>query len=70
MQLAIALMNTFSVDYNWDTYENTYKTVCETHNLQQTNCVIFGLGDKSFDDYNRGGDVNRVCISGLLEHAI
>jgi hypothetical protein len=70
MQLAIALMNTFSADYNWDTYGKTYKTVCETHNLQQTDCVIFGLGDNSFSDYNRGGIVNRVCISRLLEHAI
>lgn len=70
MQIAIALMSEFSVDYNWDTYGETYKTVCETHNLQQTNCIIFGLGDKSFSDYNRGGEVNRVCISRLLEHAI
>ena len=70
MQIAIALMNKFSVDYNWDTYGETYKTVCEEHNLQQTDCVIFGLGDNSFSDYNRGGEVNRVCISNLLKHAI
>jgi len=70
MQLAIALMNNFSVDYNWDTYGETYTNVCKTHNLQQTDCVIFGLGDNSFNEYNRGGIVNRVCISKLLEHAV
>jgi len=70
MQIAIALMSEFSVDYNWDTYGEKYKTVCATNNLQQTDCVIFGLGDNSFSDYNRGGEVNRVCISKLLENAI
>jgi hypothetical protein len=70
MQLSIALMNNFSVDYNWDIYGERYKTVCETHNLQSTDCVIFGLGNNSFNEYNRGGIVNRVCISRLLEHAI
>lgn len=70
MQIAMALMNKFSVDYNWETYGETYKTICNTYNLQQTDCVIFGLGDNSFSDYNRGGEVNRVCISRLLEHAI
>lgn len=70
MQIAMVLMNKFSVDYNWETYGETYKTICNTYNLQQTDCVIFGLGDNSFSDYNRGGEVNRVCISRLLEHAI
>ena len=70
MQIAMALMNKFSVDYNWDTYGLKYNEVCNYYNLKQTDCVLFGLGNDSFNDYNRGGGVNRVCVSQLLEHAI
>ena len=70
MKISIALMNEFSVDYNWDTYGLKYNEVCQKYNLQKTDCILFGLGGNTYSDYNRGGNANRVCISKLLEYDI
>ena len=31
---------------------------------------MFGLGGKQYEEYNRGSDVNRVCISELVGQKI
>jgi hypothetical protein len=66
MQKSIILMENFNADYNWNTYNTKYYEICQQYNLQPTNTVIFGLGDDKYFDYNRGGNVNRVCISNAL----
>lgn len=66
VSLALDLIQNYSVDHNWNTYGQTYNRVCEEMNLTTTDCVMFGLGGTEYADYNRGGSVNRVCISELI----
>lgn len=70
LSIANSLINTYSVDHNWNTYEREYMNVCVENNLNSTDCIMFGLGDEEWDDYNRGTDVNRVCISELIGEKI
>lgn len=64
--IASELMKNFSIDYNWDIYDHVYKEVCKEYNLAETDCIMFGLGGKEYNNYNRGASVNRVCISDLI----
>ena len=60
------LMSKYSVDYNWDTFREKYSQVCKQMNLEETDCVMFGIGGNEYNSLNRGSDKNRVCISDLL----
>ena len=60
------LMTKYSVDYNWDTFGEKYTQVCKEMNLEETDCVMFGIGGEEYESLNRGSDKNRVCISDLL----
>ena len=66
ISLALDLIENYSVDHNWNTYEQAYNEVCTEMNLEITDCVMFGLGGAEYADYNRGGSVNRVCVSELI----
>jgi len=66
ISLALDLIENYSVDHNWNTYEQAYNEACEEMNLEKTDCVMFGLGGAEYADYNRGGSVNRVCVSELI----
>lgn len=60
---ACHLMNTYPIDYNWNTYEETYKNVCKQLKLKFTDCLMFGISFDNYKEYNRGNNWNRVCIS-------
>lgn len=60
---AYYLMNNYSIDYNWNKYEETYKIICNRLRLKFTNCLMFGISFDNYKEYNRGNDWNRVCIS-------
>jgi len=60
------LMSKYPVDYNWDTFGEKYTEVCKKMNLEETDCVMFGIGGDEYKSLNRGSDKNRVCISDLL----
>jgi hypothetical protein len=66
--LAVAekLFTKFEFDYNWNKFEKKYNNICNENSLEKTNCILFGLGGKKFSEFNRGADVNRVCISNAL----
>lgn len=70
LSIANELINNYSVDHNWNTYSDVYHKVCDENNLQYTDCIMFGLGGKEYSEYNRGTDVNRVCISELIGEKI
>lgn len=70
LAIANTYMDNFSIDYPWQTYEQAYKEVCNELNLRETNCIMFGLGDDKWSEYNRGTTVNRVCISDLIGEII
>ena len=64
--IANKLINKYSIDHNWNTYNTIYTEVCKEHNLTETDCVMFGLGGKEWKHMNRGTFANRVCVSNLI----
>ena len=64
--LANHLIKKYSVDYNWKTFGEKYSEVCKELNLEETDCVMFGIGGDEYKELNRGSEKNRVCISNLL----
>ena len=70
VHVADRLISEYSVDHNWKKYNKAYQQVCKEKNLKPTNCIMFGLGGKEYEDYNRGGTVNRVCVSELIGEKI
>jgi hypothetical protein len=63
MKLAINHFERYGLDWNWQTYGEIYQDTITELGLQPTNCILFGLGDETYQDYNRGNKTNRVCIS-------
>ena len=54
-----------------DKYKDLQKTTCDEMGLTPSRCVIFGLGSKgTYDDYNRGGNFNRLCFSRTWDKRI
>jgi hypothetical protein len=70
LAVAKTYMDNFSIDYPWQTYEKVYKDICNELNLKETDCIMFGHGDDNWSEYNRGTQVNRVCISDLIGEKI
>lgn len=68
LSIANKLISTFDPDYNWNTFEEKYNIVIEKYDLRPTNCILFALGGKRYKEFNRGGDVNRICISNALNN--
>ena len=66
ISIANSLIQQFPVDWNWKQYASAYNKAIEDKNLLPTDCIMFGIGDDKWKDWNRGSDVNRVCISELI----
>lgn len=66
LSVALCLIQEYTVDHNWLHYSREYNEVCEELDLYPTDCIMFGLGGVEYSDYNRGGKVNRVCVSELI----
>lgn len=66
LKIASELINNYSVDHNWLLFDTLYKDVCKQNYLQTTDCIMFGLGGEEYKEYNRGTEVNRVCVSELI----
>jgi len=70
LSIAMSLIAKYSVDHSWNTYADVYQEVCNELELNTTDCIMFGTGGEKYADYNRGSDVNRVCISELIGEKI
>lgn len=66
LSIASKLIDEYSVDWNWQQYATHYENVCDEKGLKTTDCIMFGLGGNEYKEYNRGSEVNRVCISELI----
>jgi len=64
--IGLRLLNTFSPDYIYDTYRERQIEYCKILDVESSNCVIFGLGDNRWDDYNRDGKTNRLSFHKFL----
>jgi len=70
ISIANSLIDNYSVDHNWRNYSEAYEKVCANMDLQSTDCIMFGLGNSKYNEFNRGTEVNRVCISELIGEEI
>lgn len=70
LSIASSLIKQFSVDWNWQQYASVYNKIIEDRDLLPTDCIMFGIGGDKYKEFNRGSDVNRVCISELIGEEI
>lgn len=67
LHVANEIFRNFDVNWLWTTYREKYFSVCKKYNLTPTNSILHALGGIEYAEYNRGGDVNRVCIANSLK---
>ena len=68
--VGLELINKYSSDYNWTTYQATQKSFCNALGVEASKCVFFATSTNSFHDYNRGTASNRLCFSKYLKSGI
>lgn len=64
--IGLKLLNTFGPDYIYNAYRQRQLEYCKTLDVEPSNCVIFGLGDDKWNDYNRDGKTNRLSFHKFL----
>lgn len=75
------LLDNFAPDWIHASRQSKYKTVCEIFGLTPTHSVNFGIGDESWNRYNRRQllqsyqldfdpnlFVNRICVNRVYQH--
>ena len=63
------LLKAFNVNYVFDKYVSRHSEVCTQLGLQKSNTLLFGVSnDAKWSNYSRGGVINRVCISKILQY--
>lgn len=65
--VGLKLIEAYGPDYNYNTYRNTQIKFCSELGVEPSNSVVFGISKDRFPEYNRGGDVNRLCFSKYLK---
>ena len=61
----------FRNDWLYDKYKTNQIEMCNQLEVAVSDCVIFGLAKKGqYDEYNRGGDHNRLCFSRVWDGRI
>ncbi|MCB0379440.1 MAG: hypothetical protein KDD33_13180 [Bdellovibrionales bacterium] len=60
------LMENFSFDYLYNTYRDRQLEICQKHNLEPSDSILFGLDQDQFPEFSRDGFINRLCISPQL----
>ena len=64
--LGLEIFKKFSPDHNQIKFRKKQYQICSEFDLNPSECVIFGLGDERFKQFNRDSRWNRVCLSPLL----
>jgi hypothetical protein len=64
--LGIRFLTKFSSDYIYKKYRAAQLEYCKITKTQPSNTVIFGIGDKKYQKYNRGTDTNRLSFHRYL----
>lgn len=65
-QIGLSLLKNFSPDYIYNTYRDRQLEYCKILEVEPSNCVLFGVGNKKWHDYNRDGDTNRLSFHKYL----
>lgn len=65
-QIGINLLNHFGPDYIFDKYRSRQIEYCNILNVESSSCVLFGIGDNRWNDYNRDRETNRLSFHKFL----
>jgi hypothetical protein len=65
--VGLDLIGQFSVDHNYQQWHSQQLEFCEQLEITPSNTVIFGIGDQSYQQYNRGNLTNRLCLAKYLK---
>jgi hypothetical protein len=60
------LVTRFDSDYIYNKYQIKQIDLCNNLSITPSKCVLFGIGDNSWIQYNRGGITNRLCLNSYL----
>lgn len=64
--IGLQLINRFSADYIYDTYKDRQAQYCKILGVEPSKCVLFGIGDSRWNEYNRDRDTNRLSFHKFL----
>lgn len=64
--LGIYFIDNFDVDYIVNKYRATQHEFCRQLKVCPSNTVFFGLGEGDWQEYNRGGQTNRLSFHKFL----
>lgn len=66
-----SLIEKFNNNWLYRKYEKLQINACNNLGVRKSDCVIFGLAEKgNFDEYHRGGEINRLCFSRTWDSRI
>lgn len=65
-QIGINLLDNFGPDYIFDKYRQRQLDYCDILDVKPSNCVLFGIGDERWNDYNRDRETNRLSFHKFL----
>ena len=60
------LIKRFSPDYIYNKYRARQLEICNILNVEPSNCVLFGIGDNKWNEYNRDRETNRLSFHKYL----
>ena len=64
--LGLHFMKKYSPDYIYNAYRSTQLDFCNQLNVLPSDCVMFGIGDLRWHEYNRGTKTNRLSFHKYL----
>ena len=65
-QVGTTLLGNFDSDYIYNKYRNRQLEYCNLLELEPSQCVLFGIGDERWNDYNRDRATNRLSFHKFL----
>lgn len=65
--IGLKLIKKFKFDYLYKKYYSMQKHICKKLDLDPSSMVNIGIGGKKWRKFNRGGKLNRVCLSRYYE---
>ena len=60
------LIRQFHPDYIYNKYRDRQLEICNILDVEPSNCVLFGIGDDKWNEYNRDRDTNRLSFHKYL----
>jgi hypothetical protein len=66
--VGLELINRYGPDHNFNTYRNQQLLFCDELGVEPSPTVVFGTSATLYPEYNRGGEVNRLCFSKFLKN--